>query len=79
MDDVKREARKMMTMDEVLQLIPVGKSTLKRMIKNGEFPPGNYITPNKRVWYEDTVLLWQRSLPAESRRRKAERRAAKSG
>lgn len=74
MDDVKKGARRMLTMDQVLKLVPVGKSTLKRMIKNGEFPSGNYITPNKRIWYEDTILLWQGSLPAESRRKKAERR-----
>ncbi len=75
MDDVKQGARRMLTMEQVLELVPVGKSTLKRMIKNGEFPGGNYITPNKRVWYEDSILLWQQSLPAESRRKKAERRA----
>ena len=68
----------MLTMEQVLELVPVSKSTLKRMIKNGGFPSGNYITPNKRIWYEDKILLWQESLPAESRRKKAERRA-KSG
>jgi prophage regulatory protein len=75
MDDVKKEARRMLTMEQVLELVPIGKSTLKRMIKNGEFPSGNYVTPNRRFWYEDTILLWQNSLPAESRRKKTERRA----
>ena len=43
----------MLTMEQVLELVPVGKSTLKRMIKNGEFPSAHYISPKKMVWYED--------------------------
>uniref|UniRef100_A0A973VX13 AlpA family phage regulatory protein n=2 Tax=Bradyrhizobium septentrionale TaxID=1404411 RepID=A0A973VX13_9BRAD len=75
MDDVKKGARRMLTMDQVLELVPVGKSTLKRMVKNEEFPSAHYISPKKLVWYEDEIELWQGSLPAESRRKRAERRA----
>jgi prophage regulatory protein len=73
--DEKQGARRMLTMEQVLELVPVGKSTLKRMIKNGEFPSAHYISPKKMVWYEDSIMLWQGSLPAENRRKRAERRA----
>jgi predicted DNA-binding transcriptional regulator AlpA len=49
----------MLTMEQVLELVPVEKITLKRMIKNIEFPGPHYIFPNKRVWYEDAIKLWQ--------------------
>jgi prophage regulatory protein len=78
MDDVKKGPRRMLNIEEVLKLVPVGKSTLLRMIKRGEFPSGNFISPNRRVWYEDAILLWQGSLPAESRRRRKARRAKSS-
>ena len=48
----------MLTMEQVLRLVPVGKSTLKRMIKNKEFPGPHYISPNKLIWYEDEIELW---------------------
>jgi predicted DNA-binding transcriptional regulator AlpA len=75
MDELKKGARRMLTMEQVLELVPVGKSTLKRMIKNGEFPSAHYISPKKLVWYEDSIMLWQEDLPAESRSKRAARRA----
>jgi predicted DNA-binding transcriptional regulator AlpA len=70
MDNGRKGPRKMLNIGEVLQLVPVGKSTLFRMVNRGEFPKGHFISPNRRIWYEDELLLWQKSLPAESRRRK---------
>ena len=52
----------MLTLDRVLQLVPVGRNTLMRMIERKEFPPGHYISPNKRVWYADEIEAWQRAL-----------------
>jgi prophage regulatory protein len=63
-------ARRMLTHEQVLKLVPVGRSTLKRMIKNGDFPGAHYISPNKRVWYEDEIEMWQESLPAKSSRKR---------
>jgi predicted DNA-binding transcriptional regulator AlpA len=63
-------ARQMLTMEQVLQLVPVGRSTMKRLIKNKEFPSAHYITPNKRVWYADEIAEWQQELPAHSPRKR---------
>jgi prophage regulatory protein len=74
-DDEKRGPRRMLMLDQVLELVPVGRTTLMRMIDRKEFPGGHFISPNKRVWYVDEIEAWQRSLPAESRRKKQARRA----
>lgn len=66
--------RRMLSMEQVLQLVPVGRSTLKRMIKNKEFPGAHYITSNKRVWYDDEIREWQQELPARSPRKKSPRK-----
>jgi prophage regulatory protein len=71
MAEVKERVRKMLSMEDLLARLPLGKSTLKRMIKNKEFPSAHYITANKRGWYEDEVIEWQESLPAKSPRKRA--------
>ena len=63
MSEAKEGARRMLTMEQVLELVPVGKSTLKRMIKNREFPRPHYISPKKPIWYDDEIELWQGALP----------------
>lgn len=70
MEETKQGARRMLTMEQVLTLVPVSESTLKRMIKNDGFPGAHYISPKKMVWYEDEIERWQESLPAESRKAK---------
>ncbi|MBR0753454.1 AlpA family phage regulatory protein [Bradyrhizobium jicamae] len=71
MDEVKPTgARRMLTLEQVLEIVPVGRNTLMRMIDRGEFPRGNFISPNKRVWYEDMVQAWQDALPDHSSRKK---------
>lgn len=79
MDDIEEGAarRRMITMEQVLKMVPIGKSTLKRMIKDGRFPSGHYVTPNRRFWLIEEIMVWQNSLPAESRRKRRARKAAK--
>ncbi len=54
--------RKMMREDEVLEVIPVSRSTLLRMAKTGKFPRPTHISPNRRCWYEDEIIAWQNSV-----------------
>lgn len=71
MEEVKGDgARRMLSLEQVLEIVPVHKNTLMRMIDRNEFPHGHYISPNKRVWYEDELQYWQENLPAESGRKK---------
>ena len=63
MSDVNEGARQMLTLEQVLGKVPVGKSTLRRMIRNKDFPGPHFISPRKMVWYDDEVAEWQANLP----------------
>jgi prophage regulatory protein len=54
--------RRMLNEEQVLQIIPVSRTTLYRMEKAGRFPRSTYISPNRRVWFEDEIIAWQRAV-----------------
>jgi prophage regulatory protein len=54
--------RRMLSEREVLALIPFSRATLFRREKAGSFPRGTYISPNRRIWYEDEIVGWQKSV-----------------
>jgi prophage regulatory protein len=63
MEDVneeKNELRKMLDLNEVLKIVPIARSTLLRMVKLKQFPQSTYISENRRVWYEDQIIAWQK-------------------
>ncbi|RXH31727.1 hypothetical protein XH84_15115 [Bradyrhizobium nanningense] len=77
----------MLNEKQVLEIVPVGRSTLWRMEKAGRFPRSTYISPNRRIWFEDEIIAWQKAIaecdphfdPARGRgkgRRKAREQAA---
>lgn len=55
-------ARRMLNEQQVLEIIPVSRTTLYRMEKAGRFPKSTYISPNRRVWYEDQIVTWQNAV-----------------
>jgi prophage regulatory protein len=58
----KSGPRRMLNEAQVLQVIPVSRATLHRMQKAGRFPKSTYISPNRRVWFEDQVIAWQNAV-----------------
>jgi prophage regulatory protein len=63
MEDVneeKNELRKMLDLNEVLKIVPIARSTLLRMVKLKQFPQPTFISENRRVWYEDQIIAWQK-------------------
>jgi predicted DNA-binding transcriptional regulator AlpA len=56
------EPRQMLSELQVLDIVPVGRTTLYKMIKAGRFPRGTYISPNRRVWFADQITAWQNAL-----------------
>lgn len=54
--------RRMLNETQVLEIIPVSRTTLFRMGKAGRFPQGTYISPNRRVWFEDEIVAWQEAV-----------------
>lgn len=54
--------RRMLDEKAVLEIVPVGRSTLWRMEKAGRFPRSTYVSLNRRVWFEDEIVAWQNAL-----------------
>lgn len=54
--------RRMLNEAQVLEIIPVSRTTLYRMEKVGTFPRSTYISPNRRVWFEDEIIAWQEAV-----------------
>jgi prophage regulatory protein len=62
--------RRMLNEKQVLQIVPVGRTTLYRMEKAGRFPKSTYISPNRRVWFEDEIIAWQNAVDEFDPRRR---------
>ncbi|MFG3595521.1 helix-turn-helix transcriptional regulator [Bradyrhizobium sp. RDI18] len=58
----KAGPRRMLNEKQVLEIVPVGRTTLFRMEKAGRFPRSTYISPNRRVWFEDEIIAWQNTV-----------------
>jgi prophage regulatory protein len=59
-----------------LEIVPVGRTTLYWMEKAGRFPGSTYISPNRRVWYEDEIAAWQNAVDEYDPNRGRGQRAA---
>jgi prophage regulatory protein len=59
--------RKMLNEKQVLEIIPVSRSTLWRMEKQGKFPRSTYISSNRRFWFADEVTEWQNRINGQGR------------
>jgi prophage regulatory protein len=58
----RAEPRRMLNEKQVLKIVPVSPVTLWRMEKAGRFPRSTYISPNRRVWFEDEIVAWQNAV-----------------
>jgi prophage regulatory protein len=56
------EPRRMLTESRLLDIVPFGRTTLYQMIRDGRFPRGTYISPNRKIWFCDDILEWQEAL-----------------
>jgi predicted DNA-binding transcriptional regulator AlpA len=54
--------RRMLSEKQVLEIVPVSRTTLYRMEKAGRFPRSTYISPNRRVWFDDEIVAWQNAV-----------------
>jgi prophage regulatory protein len=61
-DVTELRARRMLNEKQVLAIVPLGRSTLLRMEREGKFPKSTYISPNRRIWYEDQIVGWQNAV-----------------
>jgi prophage regulatory protein len=58
----KSTPRRMLTEKQVLEIIPISRTTLYRMERSGRFPRSTYASPNRRFWYADQVVAWQNAV-----------------
>ena len=74
-DSAPRSARlrRMLTEKQVLEIVPVSRRTLYRMVKRDVFPSAVFASPNKKFWYEDEVIAWQQALDEHGRLRRLRR------
>lgn len=56
------KVREMLTAEQVLAMIPVSRTTLFRLERDGFFPQGQAITPHRKLWFQDEVVAWQKAL-----------------
>lgn len=55
--------------EEVYQLVGIGRSFLDDLVKEGDFPTPIYLSAKTRVWVEAEVLAWMRTKASTSRTR----------
>jgi predicted DNA-binding transcriptional regulator AlpA len=70
----KSGPRRMLNEKQVLEIVPVSRTTLFRMEKAGKFPRSTYISPNRRIWYEDEIVAWQNAVDEFNPKRRRGRR-----
>lgn len=54
--------RRMLNEKQVLEIVPVSRTTLFRMEKADRFPRSTYISPNRRIWFADEIVAWQSAV-----------------
>ena len=62
-----QQPRRMLTVAQVLEIVPVGRTTLFKMERQGTFPTSHYASANRRFWFADEIAGWQATLPTNSR------------
>jgi len=56
----QQELRPMLSEKQILDRLPIARSTLQKWEKEGDFPKSVQIGPNRKAWYEDEVAAWQK-------------------
>jgi prophage regulatory protein len=58
------EVRPMLSIKQVLALIPFSRATLYRKMEAGRFPAAHEIAPRRIAWFKDEVASWQLATAA---------------
>lgn len=57
--------KRLLTYDDVAELLRLSKSSLRRLVRAGDFPEPLRVTPRRVAWTEDAVEEWlERRLEA---------------
>jgi prophage regulatory protein len=55
----KSRPRRMLDEKQLLNIVPLSRTSIYRLEKAGKFPRSTYISANRRIWYEDEIVRWQ--------------------
>jgi prophage regulatory protein len=65
-DNDNERPRRMLSIRQVLDLVPFSRATLYNEMEAGRFPKSREIAPRRIAWYEDDVKEWQQALDAKA-------------
>ena len=79
----KSRPRRMLNEKQVLDIVPLSRTSIYRLEKAGKFPRSTYISANRRIWYEDEIVAWQNAVdefdPSRGRGKGRRRATSRSG
>ena len=52
----------MLNEKQLLNIVPLSRTSIYRLEKAGKFPRSTYISANRRIWYEDEIVAWQNAV-----------------
>jgi prophage regulatory protein len=52
----------MLNEKQLLDIVPLSRTSIYRLEKAGKFPRSTYISANRRIWYEDEIVAWQNAV-----------------
>ena len=58
----KSRPRRMLNEKQVLDIVPLSRTSIYRLERAGKFPRSTYISANRRIWYEDEIVAWQNAV-----------------
>jgi prophage regulatory protein len=59
-DEFAVTLRPMLSEKQILDRLPIARSTLQNWEREGRFPRSVQIGPNRKAWYADEVVAWQK-------------------
>ena len=57
-DEVSNNGHQLLSLQKVMELVPVSRATLHRMEKSGRFPAPKRLGPHRRAWRAKDVYDW---------------------
>ena len=69
MTNAPETARRMLNEKQVLAIVPLSHTGLWRLEKAGRFPKPTFISPNRRIWFEDEIVAWQNEIDGKPKTR----------
>ena len=57
---------KLLTTQQVSEMVSLSISQIRRMVKNDDFPQPLKISPGRSAWHEKDIQQWMKSLMMEN-------------